>query len=337
MLKNLFLSLTLPFFLLAFIEGTSSFVLFVRGYFAPLPPPTMDYDAEIGWVGKPHLTADNAYGPGTVLKTNSLGLRMEEEISDTLPKEKKRVICSGDSFTAGDGVSNGQEWCSQLGQIDPKIERINLGQSGYSIDQAFLLFNRLKTKLPHHHHVFAVTGLDFERLTHPMFNERYKPILGWQDGVFKNLISPVPKNAFVNRRLANFISGGGLKTLKVVELAQRALPKKTDRAIASNPEADELKAIPIALEVFTALQEEAKKNGQKLTVVYLPTYYDFYFGRHKELRQALLTKLPAAHIPYVDLTQALSTVPVQQIVEGGAGHYTARVHALVAKEILKFL
>jgi hypothetical protein len=336
MKKTLLALFFAPFVLLVLLEGTSSFLLLVKRYFAPLPPIIVEYDKEIGWVGKPNISEVGVYGPGTHFQTNSMGLRMNREVTCEIPQGKIRVVCSGDSFTAGHGLSDGLDWCTQISKLSSKFETVNLGQSGYSVDQSYLLFNRLQKKIPHHIHVFAATGLDFERLLLTQYNGRGKSFLAWKEGHLTNLAFPIPKSELVTRRFAKFASSGGFNSLKILELVQKFVPRVIgSTSTAVSPEEGELESIPVATEIFKRLNKEAKDRKQKFIVVYLPTYYDYYYGRHRELRAELKSKLQSAQIPYYDFTTTFSHLPVKQIVEGGDGHYVAEVQEQVAKEVLK--
>ena len=86
------------------------------------------YDAELGWAGKPNVAIKDYYGEGREFITNSLGMRGETDY----PREhsKVRVVCVGDSFTVGYGVSGQNSFPSLLQARNNQIEVANLGQEG---------------------------------------------------------------------------------------------------------------------------------------------------------------------------------------------------------------
>jgi len=98
------------------------------------------YHPAIGYKFIPNLRSRIMHeSGGYLLKTNEWGFRSEAEFS----KEKtgrKRVLFFGDSYTAGDGVSNKNRFSDQLEQLIPDIETFNFGLPGSGTDQQFLLF-----------------------------------------------------------------------------------------------------------------------------------------------------------------------------------------------------
>ena len=92
--------------LILIAEGAASLVLVARhatsaGEYPDLPH--VQYDAELGWTGRPNVTIPDTYGPGTSVRTNIQGFRETRDVSTATPPGQVRVICSGDSFTFGQG------------------------------------------------------------------------------------------------------------------------------------------------------------------------------------------------------------------------------------------
>jgi hypothetical protein len=79
------------------------------------------YDEEIGWINVPNLDIDDMYG-GKSFITNSMSFRNREEFGREIPAGRKRILCSGDSYTMGYGVGNEDTWCELLESIDPRFE-----------------------------------------------------------------------------------------------------------------------------------------------------------------------------------------------------------------------
>ena len=59
------------------------------------------YDEQLGWANLPDVYIENMYGPGIYLQTNRQLFRSNRDFDPQVPKDKVRVICSGDSFTFG--------------------------------------------------------------------------------------------------------------------------------------------------------------------------------------------------------------------------------------------
>jgi len=122
---------------LVVIEGLASYLLFTRDALITTPLAERlhtQYDPDLGWVNIPDINIPDMYGPGISLRTNSQGFRNDYNFDKSIPAGKKRIICSGDSFTLGYGVDNQHTWCQQLAALDNRIETVNMAQGGYGLD-----------------------------------------------------------------------------------------------------------------------------------------------------------------------------------------------------------
>jgi hypothetical protein len=101
-----------------------------------------DYDPDIGYRFVPHLkTRVETPGEGGYLvRTNALGFRNDREFLPQSPTP--RVLVFGDSFTAGDHVSNGQRYSDVLETLLPGIEAHNFGLPGTGTDQQFIAYRK---------------------------------------------------------------------------------------------------------------------------------------------------------------------------------------------------
>lgn len=77
-----------------------------------------------------------------VVQTNSLGFRSDYEYLPKKSPGKFRVIAVGDSYLAGDGISNNQRFGDLLEQ-STNIELINLGLPGSGNDQQLLILKHI--------------------------------------------------------------------------------------------------------------------------------------------------------------------------------------------------
>ena len=144
--------------LLFVVEGFASFILTVRQIAAAetdVARPHSQYDAEIGWVSKSDVYLRDFFGPGRDFRTNSQSFRNARDFAKEVPPGKIRIVCSGDSFTMGEGVSDDQTWCHRLAAANPRIESVNLGHSGYGVDQSYPWYKRNSDRLEHDIHLFA--------------------------------------------------------------------------------------------------------------------------------------------------------------------------------------
>src|SRR2546426_4355537 len=102
-------NLLLVVVLFLLIEGSSSVILVAKREMSrdlPINRRHAQFDEEIGWVNLPNAAVEDMYGPGKFFKTNSMGFRNDKEFRFSVPDNKVRLICSGDSFTMGFGVDN---------------------------------------------------------------------------------------------------------------------------------------------------------------------------------------------------------------------------------------
>ena len=99
------------------------------------------HDEMLGWTYPPNATRHS--GTFTI---NGASLRSQREYSQTPPPDTLRIALFGDSFTAGDEVSDDETWGHQLemklNQAGIRAEALNFGVGGYGMDQAFLRWQK---------------------------------------------------------------------------------------------------------------------------------------------------------------------------------------------------
>src|SRR5450432_132218 len=101
--------------LLIVIEGAVSWFLVTRDIvnlvrITDMSLPYTQYDPDLGWVSKKNVTRTNVFGTNAWVQTNGQAFRNTADVAPAVPPGKFRVICSGDSFTFGDGVDNDHTW-----------------------------------------------------------------------------------------------------------------------------------------------------------------------------------------------------------------------------------
>lgn len=77
---------------------------------------------------------------GYLVQTNSSGFRCKHEFVKEKPDKSFRVLLFGDSFTAGDGVSNKYRFGDLLEQRVSGLQVLNFGLPGTGTDQQYLAF-----------------------------------------------------------------------------------------------------------------------------------------------------------------------------------------------------
>jgi carbamoyltransferase len=77
---------------------------------------------------------------GYLLKTNNSGFRSDIDFVEKKDPGKKRILLFGDSFTAGDGVSNGKRFSDLLMKYRTDLEVLNFAIPGTGTDQHYLSY-----------------------------------------------------------------------------------------------------------------------------------------------------------------------------------------------------
>ena len=327
------------------VEGLSSFGLLasdIRNI--PHTPENFRqarYDTLLGWVGLPNLARTDNYGPGTRLTTNADGMRIHRPVTAALAPGEKRIICSGDSFTFGSGVSDDETFCAYLEQELPGVRTLNMSQRGYGIDQAYLWYKRDAVRYPHQVHVFAFIWADFERMAVTTFTGYPKSILRLKNGTLAVENVPVPQWTGESRLTGAL---GLLPDLRLVQLIQR----HTDQSDVTKLARVDAQVWDIALAVFKDLARLNRERGSNLVLVYLPAPADLTPGAQDNRRRRLAEFSRSSGIPFVDLTAEIRTVPPDSTdwmfitpnalpVQGSSGHYTAVGHRWVAARLAEHL
>ncbi len=201
------------------------------------------YDPDIGYTFIPDLQTRIPHeAGGYLIRTNSLGFRSN---STPLKKQRssKRVFIFGDSFTAGDGVSNGKRYSDVLENSLPGVECYNFGLSGSGTDQQFIAYKKFAQKLSCDLVIVSVLVENIRRITsHYRLTQstdgtlkyRAKPYFELDNDHLVRRNDPVPKTSLTLEQLqlkdpsaivdrsGRFVGARKLvKSLGLQELAQK--------------------------------------------------------------------------------------------------------------------
>ena len=173
----------------AVVEGAASLFLLASDVLGNIEherstPDYVSYDSELGWTNIPGIALPDYWGPGAGITTNERGFRGAKSTSPVPPDGLKRIVCSGDSFTFGVEVGDADTWVSRLAFHRPSVDVVNMGVGGYGVGQAYLRFLRDAADLSHSVHLFCVISRDFIRMTKPVFQASYKPVVVKVFGVY---------------------------------------------------------------------------------------------------------------------------------------------------------
>ena len=103
-------------------------------------------------------------GGGYLLRTNEQGFRCRHNFESEKPEDGYRVLLFGDSYTAGDGVSNKDRFGDVLETMIDGLEVYNFGLSGSGTDQQYLIYRELGASLEHDLIIIAVLVENIRRV-----------------------------------------------------------------------------------------------------------------------------------------------------------------------------
>jgi lysophospholipase L1-like esterase len=125
----------------------------------------MQYDETIGYRFAPGLKLRIPHeGGGYLVRTNQEGFRCDHDVT-ARKRRTHRVLVFGDSYTAGDGVSNGKRYSDVLEQSLGDTEVLNFGLSGSGTDQQYLVFRQYAKQLEYDALVIGVLVENIKRNT----------------------------------------------------------------------------------------------------------------------------------------------------------------------------
>jgi hypothetical protein len=288
---------------LVMMEGTASDLLFVRDYRAAsaskalIRPHTMN-DTLLGWTNRPSFSSPDEYGKGIPLSTTPEGFRARGA-GDAVSARPTRIVCSGDSYTLGYGVSDDHTWCALLARNSADVETFNMGEIDYGLDQDYLAYRRDGGRASPQIEVLGLTNGALERLVTANYGGRIKPTLALEGD--RLVTKDVPVRAQTPDALRRAAKARTKDELRIVQLV-RKIPGMDDRA----KDARRIDAQwPLVEKILDELTAENKKRGSRLVVAYLPTKRDMK-PSYVDARRRRLEEYCRRHgTTFVDLTPAM--------------------------------
>lgn len=101
-------------------------------------------------------TRVNHESGGYLVRVNSSGFRCNHEFAREKASGRGRILLFGDSFTAGDGVSNGDRYGDRLEILMPGVQVYNFGLPSAGPDQHYLAYQEFARGIEHDLMVVAV-------------------------------------------------------------------------------------------------------------------------------------------------------------------------------------
>jgi hypothetical protein len=146
----------------------------------------LDYDPLLGWVPSPHVRAGSG---GETLTTDEHGTRQPS--SEVRPLPLGAVLVSGDSFTIGAEVTDGDTWPAILERLIGRPV-INAACGGWGADQIVLRTEQLLSVARPSTAVISFLWHDIQRAEYRIYGGSHKPYYLVKDGVLEAHNNPVP-------------------------------------------------------------------------------------------------------------------------------------------------
>jgi hypothetical protein len=333
---------------LCVMEGAASALLFVRDYRGATAPqgvirPHTVHDSLLGWVNRPAFSSSDEYGTGIGLATTPLGFRANGAADSASAAPKEGVVCSGDSFTLGYGVSDEHAWCAQLAKSRPGLRTYNMGQAGYGLDQSALWYQRDGARVAHTMQILGITNGQLERMATQKDAGRFKPALAIEAG--KVVVRGVP----VPEQTSDALRAARRERMKYDLRTVQAFSWLTggDGRAAAARRIDE--RWPLVERVLDDLADANVSRGSRLVLAYLPAKRELGPGSPDARRRKLASYAQRRGITFIDLTPLMRAVRPDSIdlsyisrvpraaAPGVADHYSNLGNAWVAHTLAERL
>ncbi len=268
-----------------------------------------EYDPNFAFRFIPGLKARVDHeGGGYLLRTNAQGFRCDHDFDASKAEGTYRILLFGDSYTAGDGVSNKNRYGDRLEAIVPGIEVFNFGLSGSGTDQHYLIYQKLATGVDHD---LVVIGILVENIRRVV--ARLRPFIS-AEGEDLVLAKPYYR-----------LEDSGELTLYNVPVPEDPIQPKDlspeDRAFL-----DQGGRMVWLRQTVNAMGSQVKEFAQKVTGYQPLPEYDDPDGEAWQLMKAILVKW----IGEMNRPVVICPIPLYQYIEGTASPegYRARFREL---------
>jgi hypothetical protein len=308
--KLLFSSIILVVAVVAAEIGLRIVVHFTRGEDV-VPSTVSRHDEKLGWSLRPNSHASSSRtGYRVDYRINSKGLR-GRETSHEKPDGVFRIVLLGDSRTFGYGVPIEKHFSSVLEGWFDRVEVINLGVSGYGIDQELLRLRSEGFQYDPDLVITYVAGFGDKRHINTWKWGREKPKFELTDGELVLTNSPVPPE----------ILPGDVPLLRHLKLYNLTRKCVRDLTHDSEDEVDDSELDVLAEALIAAMHKESIAKGAEFVLV---TQVD---QLHKSSIEAGLHSL--------DVTKALDnpTFPLSEELQ----HVNEAGNGVLAWQIAQFL
>lgn len=326
------------------------------------PRGTWTFDRELGWDWRPSSVSEDG-----LYATDALAARGPREYGRAPAPGTRRILTFGNSFTFCDEVPAEDSFQVQLEALEPGLEVLNFGVSGYGTDQAWLRYQRLGRGLGAE---IVCLGLMLENIGRNV--NRYRPLWATRTGVCVTkprfllgddgslALLPQPfatrdelhaaiLDGSVLARIAEHeywlgrpeVPTGRVSSLVRLATGYLAYRERTPALLWRDTAGEPFR---VTLAILEAFHHQARADGARLAPVLLfPAMDDLlrFSLRDAPYWTALCAELERRAIPYVDFVTPL-TARAREL--GGdprplyqGGHLSRAGNALVARTLLDWL
>jgi hypothetical protein len=295
--------------------------------------PFAAYHPIRGWILNPNIRDMKVYD-GTVLNTNSRGIRGKTEYNYQRTPGKRRIVAIGDSFTFGAEVADDQTFSNYLASHLEDTEVLNLGVQGYGHDQMMLYLRDEGVKYHPDVILIGFTYIDVYRNIEK-FYAYAKPKFDLVSGQLKLTNVPVPSPEQVMAR-----EPYRLKTFDLMVMLDQRL-----RWAAGRNEAD---AEKLTRSLLDEIIRTARGIGAAPAMVYLPVNDEIQAVSRKgpltgkqpsiEYREEYLRRICREDsVPCLFLGPRFRKEAANGVDFHPLGHWTPQGHVVAGEEMREFL
>lgn len=228
-----------------------------------------------GWVIKPDVSVTRR---GATYTSNAQGFRSLYDFEND--PERYQVLIVGDSFTFGDGINDEITWPHLLQQLDRDLNVLNMGGSGYGVDQMYIT---LSETISQYKPKLVIAAFIDNNLHRSMldFRDYKKPRFDLEDGGLVLRNTPIPGFEEVITELQNkkLDDHSSIQIINVFNYFKRKYrltdylpePEKSDTHSGCGE-----KCTALNTKLFEEMGRIAAENNAEFLVVYLPYGPEIY-------------------------------------------------------------
>ncbi len=303
----------------------------------------------LGWYHQKNKTAVLKKGALEIpIHTNSMGFRGSREYQIQQPTSVTRILSLGDSFTFGWGVEDNETFSAQLEKQNSNFEVLNLGVSGYGLDQIYLSYQLIGKQFHADYVLITIFPEDFWRSTRSFTDSGYsKPyfrLTRRNQLVLEN--SPVrpPEEIRSNfKQFPEIIEYGPVEHLLLHSALYRFLKKKTLHLARDfgwvDPDLTE--EWRLGRSILKNLLDEVRRTGARPILVVVPPMQWMELTEPTSIQKSLVRFARQEGVEIIDSTPTLKEKSIQSGVDKfyikDDEHWTSKGHDILANFLLQYL